>query len=297
MTTVNALTTPPDLIIVPSAGYDTEGYPLLVQLAVCEEVAEIVDNVRENGKKPLVFAQALGLPNLFQHPNDPTHEGPVHQSMQTWKMLLHVGVPERMIARGNFGVDTIGEGLELLTLLLGKHDGYAWMKSKTGEEPVIQRPQVWQFQQGLDTYIEKKPIRVLVIGQEFQVDRSALITSHMLHLAGMPAVVSTIAVPTPEGGIVNNMTRGEIKAHVGRQSDTYCQTWLPYDDIGQFFDGLAQHHDLYNKDGQLAFTTVPAKSVTPHDSNSAIVEKLQKLGVLSEQRQHVKTVGITHKTL
>ncbi|MDD3181723.1 MAG: hypothetical protein PHD48_02820 [Alphaproteobacteria bacterium] len=123
-------TAQPDLAVIPSAGYDTDGYPLEIQIDVARMAAA------KSSTKQIILAQALGLPNRYQHQNC--------------------------------------------------------------------------------------PMRVTLVGQKYQVDRSALITSHMFALAQVPADITTVSVPTPDGGIVQR-AHGRSTQSPYRETSTEVQ--------------------------------------------------------------------------
>ena len=85
-----------DLIVVSSVGFDDAGWPLPAQITVCREVAKLY---AEQTKKPLILANALGLPNHYRI-NDPVFGTPIVQSEQTKLLLENLGVDPQDIVRG-----------------------------------------------------------------------------------------------------------------------------------------------------------------------------------------------------
>lgn len=238
---------PPDLIVVSSSGFDSAGWPLGAQLDLCGAVAEIYKN-SPSKKKPLILANGLGIPNRYRI-NDPVLGVPLIGSKQTELLLTNLGVDPASIVRGQLAVDTIGEGIELLTLLSPRHDNVAWLRDYSGHEPVVWTERAAEFQRSLGVITP----HVLFMGPDYQVTRSAVVNMHMLDMLGQPFTTEMIAVSVSAFDRVNDVeTAEQMKMHIGTQTGRFQREWQTIREPNEFFDALRINHGLFNQ-GKLVF--------------------------------------------
>jgi hypothetical protein len=237
----------PDLIVVSSPGFDSEGWPLGSQLDVCDVVAQIYKDAPSD-RKPLILANALGLPNRYRV-DDPVLGKPVVQSRQTELLLANLGVDQKDIVRGQLAIETIGEGLELFTLLSPGHDNVGWLKDYAGNDPIVWTSRAAEFQRSLS---EITP-HIIFAGADYQVTRSAVINMHMLDLAGQPFTTEILPVPVAPFARVNAVgTAEEMQAHIKLQTERFQKEWQSISEPDQFFDALRERHGLFNQ-GEIIF--------------------------------------------
>ena len=255
-----------DLIVVSSVGFDDAGWPLPAQITVCREVAKLY---AEQTKKPLILANALGLPNHYRI-NDPVFGTPIVQSEQTKLLLENLGVDPQDIVRGQFAIDSIGEGLELLTLLCPNHEYLGWMYGMTGLRPIEGSDKLGAFQNTLGS----QPLRVCFVGPDYQLPRSVIINKHMFELAGVTAEFVNFPIPIPDHLFMRTNLIGNLKemsAHIQGRIEQYTKDWQPIKNINDFFAAIKTNHGLFNKGGY-QFHQNPQIAIAHHEERYDLKE-------------------------